>query len=150
MSMQADCICHTHLCSLPANSFTAGPECRLTQRWEASLWLNGRQLYLGGFNSQAGHRAARHCTARLPPGLLPARPPYGTANRPHTAPSPPSPPTHFLRFVQEDAAHAYDLAALACKGLDAIINFSAADYTGQLREIQGFTRVRWLWCPVLR
>ena len=29
--------------------------CRLTQRWEASLWLNGRQLYLGGFNSQAGH-----------------------------------------------------------------------------------------------
>jgi hypothetical protein len=27
--------------------------CRLTNRWEASLWLNGRQLYLGGFNSEA-------------------------------------------------------------------------------------------------
>jgi len=26
---------------------------RLTNRWEASLWLNGRQLYLGGFNTEA-------------------------------------------------------------------------------------------------
>jgi len=65
---------------------------RLTQRWEASLWLEGRQLYLGGFDSQL------------------------------------------------DAAHAYDLAALACKGPDAIINFSAADYEAQLREIAGFSR----------
>lgn len=65
---------------------------RLTQRWEASLWLEGRQLYLGGFDSQM------------------------------------------------DAAHAYDLAALACKGPDAIINFSAAEYEAQLREIADFSR----------
>jgi hypothetical protein len=65
---------------------------RLTQRWEASLWLNGRQLYLGGFDAQI------------------------------------------------DAAKAYDLAALACKGLDAIINFSAEEYDDQLREIAGFSR----------
>ena len=29
-------------------------DCRLTQRWEASLWLSGRQLYLGGFDNQVG------------------------------------------------------------------------------------------------
>ncbi|KAL4525112.1 hypothetical protein Ndes2526A_g07196 [Nannochloris sp. 'desiccata'] len=65
---------------------------RLTQRWEASLWLNGRQLYLGGFDAQI------------------------------------------------DAAKAYDLAALACKGSDAIINFPAEEYDWQLREIAGFSR----------
>jgi len=65
---------------------------RLTQRWEASLWLAGRQLYLGGFDSQT------------------------------------------------DAAKAYDLAALACKGQEAVINFPVADYTDQLREIRGFSR----------
>jgi len=65
---------------------------RLTQRWEASLWLNGRQLYLGGFDAQV------------------------------------------------DAAKAYDIAALACKGRDAIINFSAEEYDQQLREIAGFSR----------
>jgi hypothetical protein len=65
---------------------------RLTQRWEASLWLNGRQLYLGGFDAQI------------------------------------------------DAAKAYDLAALACKGQDAIINFPAEEYDWQLREIAGFSR----------
>lgn len=65
---------------------------RLTQRWEASLWLNGRQLYLGGFDAQI------------------------------------------------DAARAYDLAALACKGPDAVINFSPEEYDDQLREIEGFSR----------
>lgn len=65
---------------------------RMTQRWEASLWLNGRQLYLGGFDTQ------------------------------------------------EDAAHAYDLAALACKGPNATVNFSPVTYAGQLQEVAGFSR----------
>ena len=65
---------------------------RLTQRWEASLWLNGRQLYLGGFDAQI------------------------------------------------EAAQAYDLAALACKGPDAVINFTPEDYDDQLKEIEGFSR----------
>ena len=26
--------------------------CRLTQRWEASLWLAGKQMYLGGFQDE--------------------------------------------------------------------------------------------------
>ncbi len=43
--------------------------------------------------------------------------------------------------VQEDAAHAYDLAALACKGMDAQINFSPVDYREQLAEIEGYSRV---------
>jgi hypothetical protein len=43
--------------------------------------------------------------------------------------------------LQEDAAHAYDLAALACKGLDAQINFTPDSYADQLREIAGFSRV---------
>lgn len=64
---------------------------RLTQRWEASLWLKGKQLYLGGFN------------------------------------------------FQEDAARAYDLAALACKGSKACTNFHASEYTSQLEEIQSFS-----------
>lgn len=64
---------------------------RLTQRWEASLWLNGKQLYLGGFN------------------------------------------------VQEDAARAYDLAALACKGAKASTNFRAVEYERQLRELQNYS-----------
>lgn len=68
-------------------SFRGVSRHRLTQRWEASLWLNGKQLYLGGFN------------------------------------------------VQEDAARAYDLAALACKGAKASTNFRAAEYERQLREL---------------
>ena len=52
--------------------------CRLTNRWEASLWLKGRQLYLGGFNSE------------------------------------------------EDAARAYDIVALSCKGLHVATNFPSA------------------------
>lgn len=75
---------------------------RLTQRWEASLWLNGRQLYLGGFNGQ------------------------------------------------EEAAAAYDLAALACKGLGAMTNHPPEEYTEQLAEIAGLTRVSHgrRWMPV--
>lgn len=69
-------------------SFRGVSRHRLTQRWEASLWLNGKQLYLGGFN------------------------------------------------VQEDAARAYDLAALACKGSKASTNFRAVEYERQLRELQ--------------
>jgi AP2-like factor (euAP2 lineage) len=42
--------------------------------------------------------------------------------------------------AQIDAAKAYDLAALACKGLDAIINFSPEEYEQQLKEIAGFSR----------
>ena len=57
------------------------PFCRLTYRWEASLWLDGRQVYLGGF------------------------------------------------ATEEEAARAYDLAALGCKGANAEINFRRADYT---------------------
>ena len=64
---------------------------KLTQRWEASLWLNGRQLYLGGFN------------------------------------------------LQQDAAKAYDLAALACKGKRAVTNFPTEMYKDQLQEMQGYT-----------
>ncbi|KAK2080712.1 hypothetical protein QBZ16_000566 [Prototheca wickerhamii] len=67
---------------------------RLTKRWEASLWLNGRQLYLGGFNSQ------------------------------------------------EDAAAAYDLAALACKGPGAVTNHPPDKYAAQLKEDEVVAHVR--------
>lgn len=72
-------------------SFTGVSHHRLTQRWEASLWLRGRQLYLGGFDNQ------------------------------------------------ENAAHAYDLAALACKGPNATTNFPASDYKEQLKDVEGFS-----------
>jgi hypothetical protein len=72
-------------------SFRGVSRHRLTQRWEASLWLNGKQLYLGGFN------------------------------------------------IQEDAARAYDLAALACKGSKASTNFSVSEYTAQLNELKGYS-----------
>lgn len=65
---------------------------KLTQRWEASLWLAGRQLYLGGFDNQ------------------------------------------------EDAARAYDIAALACKGEGADTNFLPEEYEQQLQEVQGLER----------
>ena len=67
--------------------------CRLTQRWEASLWLAGKQMYLGGFQDEY------------------------------------------------DAARAYDLAALACKGLSVPTNFPVEGYTDSLTEIGGSSRV---------
>ena len=76
--------CHVVLCR----------SCRLTNRWEASLWLNGRQLYLGGFDSE------------------------------------------------EDAAHAYDLVALACKGLHVATNFGEGAYVNELVLMKGNTQVR--------
>lgn len=65
---------------------------RLTHRWEASLWLEGKQLYLGGFDTALA------------------------------------------------AAKAYDLAALACKGSAATINFSPEDYQAPLRELAGLSK----------
>lgn len=76
-----------------AVSLAAGLCCRLTQRWEASLWLSGKQMYLGGYVNE------------------------------------------------EDAARAYDLAALACKGPSVPTNFAAFDYEGNLSEIRGSSRV---------
>ncbi|BDA44863.1 probable AP2-like ethylene-responsive transcription factor PLT2 at C-terminar half [Coccomyxa sp. Obi] len=64
----------------------------LTQRWEASLWLSGKQMYLGGFVNE------------------------------------------------EDAARAYDLAALACKGPSVPTNFAASQYEDNLSEIRGCSR----------
>lgn len=50
---------------------------RLTRRWEASLWLGGRQLYLGGFDSQeaaarAYDLAALTCKGPTAPVNFPA------------------------------------------------------------------------------
>ena len=76
---------------------------RLTQRWEASLWLSGKQMYLGGF------------------------------------------------VDEEDAARAYDLAALACKGASVPTNFAASDYQSSLAEISSCSRVRHLsTCPLAK
>ena len=74
-----------------AKTFRGVSRHRLTQRWEASLWLNGKQLYLGGFD------------------------------------------------VQEEAARAYDVAALACKGDKAVTNFDASEYLAQLSEMASFS-----------
>jgi AP2-like factor (euAP2 lineage) len=65
----------------------------LTQRWEASLWLQGKQLYLGGFETE------------------------------------------------EDAARAYDLAAIACKGPEVHTNFPASFYAEELLELEGQGKV---------
>ncbi|CAL8465592.1 g5128 [Coccomyxa elongata] len=59
-----------------------------TLRWESSLWLNGRQVYLGGF------------------------------------------------ATEQEAAHAYDLAALGCKGSNAEINFPLGQYADVTTELQ--------------
>lgn len=81
---------HKHI-DRAKNNYRGVSRHRLTQRWEASLWLNGRQLYLGGFDAQ------------------------------------------------QDAAKAYDLAALACKGSKAVTNYPADDYAIQLSEMEGYT-----------
>ncbi|KAL0054979.1 hypothetical protein WJX82_005407 [Trebouxia sp. C0006] len=62
---------------------------RLTQRWEASLWLEGRQLYLGGFQTEL------------------------------------------------DAARAYDIAALSCKGPHVLTNYPEESYAQELQETAG-------------
>ena len=68
--------------------------CRQTYRWEASLWLNARQIYLGGF------------------------------------------------ATEEEAAHAYDLAALGCKGSNAETNFPLATYSAELStELKDLSQV---------
>jgi len=72
----------------------AGMTCRLTYRWEASLWLDGRQVYLGGFATEV------------------------------------------------EAARAYDLAAIGCKGPSAEINFRASDYADILAtDLAGLSQV---------
>ncbi len=76
----------------PAAVFRGVSRHRLTQRWEASLWLDGRQLYLGGFDAQLA------------------------------------------------AARAYDLAALACKGPAAVVNFPPAEYASALAAVAGLTK----------
>ena len=89
---------HALQCSVqyPDSQEVMLPACsgRLTQRWEASLWLAGKQMYLGGF------------------------------------------------VAEEDAARAYDLAALACKGLTVPTNFAASQYSQSLAEVSGSSRVR--------
>lgn len=67
--------------------------CRLTQRWEASLWLEGRQLYLGGFQTEL------------------------------------------------DAARAYDIAALSCKGPHVVTNYAEEVYAQELQETAGCSTV---------
>lgn len=71
--------------------------CRLTQRWEASLWLEGRQLYLGGFQTEL------------------------------------------------DAARAYDIAALSCKGPHVVTNYPEEAYAQELQETAGCSTVS---CPI--
>ncbi|CAI7765375.1 unnamed protein product, partial [Closterium sp. NIES-54] len=63
----------------------------LTKRWEASLWTNKKQLYLGGYDAE------------------------------------------------EKAARAYDIAALACKGAEAVTNFPRESYADSIGEYLGIS-----------
>jgi hypothetical protein len=69
--------------------------CR-TQRWEAHIWQDGKQIYLGGFDEE------------------------------------------------EQAALAYDLAALKFRGPEAHINFDISNYK---KELLTFNEVRQLRTP---
>ncbi|CAI5464373.1 unnamed protein product [Closterium sp. Yama58-4] len=72
-------------------SFDFTSPSRLTKRWEASLWTNKKQLYLGGYDAE------------------------------------------------EKAARAYDIAALACKGAEAITNFPRESYADSIGEYLGIS-----------
>lgn len=67
--------------------------CRLTQRWEASIWLSGKQLYLGGFHAE------------------------------------------------EDAAKAYDIAAMASKGWHVPSNFGPEGCAEELKHLANASQV---------
>jgi hypothetical protein len=125
---------------------------------EASLWLNGRQLYLGSFNSQARADAhplkplLTHSSLAAPLATCCGFPVFAavltnSVSRLH--------PVH-LCSLQEDAAHAYDLAPLACKGLDAQINFAifslpasgaaVAPVPGLLKVSRCVLKLHWVYC----
>ena len=61
--------------------------CR-TGRWEAHIWQDGKQIYLGGFDGE------------------------------------------------EQAALAYDIAAVKCRGISAITNFDRSNYSRELASLQ--------------
>ena len=68
-------------------SFVATHHCR-TGRWEAHIWQDGKQIYLGGFDGE------------------------------------------------EQAALAYDIAAVKCRGISAITNFDRSNYSRELASLQ--------------
>lgn len=65
--------------------------CR-TGRWEAHIWEDGKQVYLGGFDSE------------------------------------------------EQAALAYDIAAVKCRGNDAVTNYPIANYAQELANLEQVTK----------